>query len=574
MPLGVVALVVVVAMPFVLRALTAPRIPRLRNLAILLPATPDASRDFAAYALGTVELLAARLQRHQDDAGFQMATFEESADEKLGRVEDARKLLGANLALVPTLFQTANGLRARFELREPVRGRLVGARTIELPLDEPRAFADTLYQTALELLGLPPRSAGASFDLGVRGAGTLRFLSQGIGRMRAAEANDSLQAALDDFEMACRTEPDAATAHVWLASAQLERYARAQDSLWLARAEASARQAVALDSGRSEAHRVLGAVLGYRKRYAESLVEYRRACALDPTQDEAWYRYGRTWQRMGNADQEKAVYVAASARRPHAWRPRWWLGSWEFRQGHVDAAMRDYVEMIRRAPDFEKGYASLGGLLVLQGEYNRAIDTLKVAVSLRPTAPAFENLGTAYFNSGRLLQAVDAYNQAFQFGTPDYTMWLNLGDAYFWLRDRPDQARDAYAQAVRLGRGLILSRSSNGRSVDPMIPAYLASVFPKLGQSDSARVYLGQAIAADSGNSMVQYCAALTHWQLGDRARALSWLESAVAGGYPIAWLRDSPVHRDWRQEPRFRHLLIPASLITTSHPSPGGGGR
>ena len=575
-PAALLALVIAVATPFAWRALTAPQLPRLRNLAILMPATPDASGDFAAFALGSVELLALRLQRHQDDPAFQMASFEESVDEKLGRVEDARKLLGANLALVPTLVQTANGLRARLELREPLRSRLVAARTIEVPLNEPLVFADTLYNTSLELLRLSKRGAGARHELGVRGAGTFRFLAQGIGRMRSGEPATGVQPALQDFEMACRTEPEAATARAWLAAAQLRRYEQSQDSSWLARAEASARMAVALDSGRSETHRTLGAILSYRKRYAESLTQYRRACELDPTQDVAWYRYGRTWQRLGDANQERTVYAAASRLRPHAWRPHWWLGSWESRQGHIEAATLEYAAMIRLAPAFEKGYASLGGLLVLQGKYARAIDTLMIAVSLRPTQGAFENLGSAYFNSGHMAQAVDAYNQAFQFGSADYRMWLNLGDAYFWLRDRPDQARDAYSQAAALGRDAMLARARQNSSFDPSIPANLASAFPKLGQPDSARSYLAQALASDSSNSAVQYNAALTHWQLGERSRALSWLERAVAGGYPVAWLRDSPVHREWRSEPRFCSLIatVPASSATKSNPSPAGAGR
>jgi serine/threonine-protein kinase len=563
-----------VAAPFAWRVLSAPRLPRAKNLAILLPATPGASPEFAAFALGSVELLAARLQRHQDDPDFQMSTFQESSSEKLGRVEDARKLLGANLALVPTLIATGNGLRARLELREPLRGQLISARTVDVPLDEPKRFADTLYSTTLQLLRLSARRADRSFDLGIRGAGTLRFLSQGIGRLRASGPKDDLQPALDDLEMACRSEPDAATARVWLASAHLKVYLRSQDSTALARAEASAREAVALDSSRSETHRVLGEILGYHRRYEESLSEYRLACKLDPTQDDAWYRYGRTWQRLGDTGQERAVYVAASQLRPHAFRPFWWLGSWESRQGHIDEAMRQFTEMIRRAPEFEKGYANLGGLLVQQGEYGRAVDTLKIAVSLRPTYVAFSNLGTAYFNSNRLAEAVDAYNQAFQFGTPDYTTWINLGDAYFWLRERPDQARGAYLQAVRLGREEMRLRAREAKSVDPQIPANLATEFPKLGQPDSARIYLAQALAADSNNTWVQYCAALTHWQLGDRPQALTWLERAVAGGYSIAWLRDSPVHHEWRQEARFRTLLAASHSAPASKPSPGGGDR
>ena len=243
---------------------------------------------------------------------------------------------------------------------------------------------------------------------------------------------------------------------------------------------------------------------------------------------------------------------------------------------HVSAgddagAVRCFEEMIRRAPDYHIGYASLGGLLLSLGAYDRAIDTLRLAVNLRPDAVAFSNLGTAYFYAGRLTQAVDAYNQAFQFSDADYRLWLNLGDAYYWLRNRPDQARDAYRQGLRLGREQMASRAQGGHSADPMIPAQLAAMFPKLGEPDSARVMLGQALALDSLNSRVQYQAALTCWQLGAREQAIDWLKRAVAGGYPVVWLRDSPVHRDWQSAPGFTTLL--ASAQAGVERSPGRGG-
>jgi len=180
-------------------------------------------------------------------------------------------------------------------------------------------------------------------------------------------------------------------------------------------------------------------------------------------------------------------------------------------------------------------------------------------LTLKPTKVAFDNLGTAYFNSGRLSESIDAYNQSFQFGFADYQSWLNLGDAYFWLRDRQDQAAEAYSQAIRLGRELTLQNARGGHTFDAMIPANLATVFPKLGQPDSARACLNEALKADSANSMVQYCAALTHWELDEKPQGLAWLERAVRGGYPVVWLRDSPVFQPWRSEPGFQALIADA---------------
>jgi hypothetical protein len=59
-----------------------------------------------------------------------------------------------------------------------------------------------------------------------------------------------------------------------------------------------------------------------------------------------------------------------------------------------------------------------------------------------------------------------AYYQSFQFGEADYMSWFNLGEAYYWLRDRKDQAADTYREAVRLGSGVIATRAREGRAFD------------------------------------------------------------------------------------------------------------
>jgi hypothetical protein len=47
---------------------------------VLAPQTPGATEDFASFALGATDLLASRLQKHQDRAGFQLASFGDAYD--------------------------------------------------------------------------------------------------------------------------------------------------------------------------------------------------------------------------------------------------------------------------------------------------------------------------------------------------------------------------------------------------------------------------------------------------------------------------------------------------------------
>ena len=101
-----------------------------------------------------------------------------------------------------------------------------------------------------------------------------------------------------------------------------------------------------------------------------------------------------------------------------------------------------------------------------------------------------------------------------------------------------------------------------------MIPANLATVFPKLGEPDTARAWMGRAVAADSANPMVDYCAALTWWQLGEKDRGIEWLHRSVSAGYPVVWLRDSPIFHEWREDARFR------ALISDAEPAPIAGNQ
>src|SRR5262249_21356925 len=197
-----------------------PGLPRDRALAFLLPATPGAAPEFADFAQGSLELLASRLQRHQNEPGFQLVPIRESRGEHLASVTDARKLLGANLALVSSFEQSGNTLTGHLELREPLRGRLIGERTIQLPQSEPLVWSDSLYRSALALLHLPLRP-GNPAEIGVRGAGTLEYLARGIGCIQTAESESDLARGRDDLETAFRMEPEAALPRAWPATAGL-----------------------------------------------------------------------------------------------------------------------------------------------------------------------------------------------------------------------------------------------------------------------------------------------------------------------------------------------------------------
>jgi hypothetical protein len=177
-------------------------LPAERNLAVLAPRVQGGGEDFAALALGATELLKTRLREHQDRAGFQTASFTEGLDEKVATAEDARKIQGANLALLSTLEERTDSYHARLELWDTRRNRAIATRIVDAPASQPFDFLDRIYRDAVHMLRLSPRSGNASSESGVRGAGTLRFMLQGMGRLRTATSEDQARKAVDDFELA------------------------------------------------------------------------------------------------------------------------------------------------------------------------------------------------------------------------------------------------------------------------------------------------------------------------------------------------------------------------------------
>ena len=535
--------------------LAGPALPKQPNVAVLAPKL-SGDADFDAFALGGIELMNDRLRKLTTTHSFQLASYTEGFTEKVATAADARRVLGANLALITSVTQVPNAWRVHLDLVETERSRRIASRTVVVPVSEPFGLLDGAFRAATDMLRLRAIAADSASGWGIRGAGTLRFYLQGLGRRRLESTPEAARASVSDLEVACRTEPQGAVARAGLAVAEFGAYRATKDSAWFARADASAREAVRLDPSRAEPHRVLGSLFEAAKRNAEAVVELSRALELDPSDTDNRLRVARNYAHLGQPERELQCYREAVEQRPLDWQPWWWLASWNFRFDHTDEAIRCYREQIRRAPLLYRGYANLGGLLVLQGHYDAAIDSLKLSLALRPTKEAFGNLGTAYFNTGRFESAADAYNQSFQFGEADYVSWLNLGDAYYFLRDRKNDANAAYTQSVRLGRDEIGAAAARGSPADVRIPANLAVMYARLAQPDSARLYLALAVQADTANSIVGYCAALTYWQLGEKGRAMDWLARAVRQGYPKVWLRDSPVFREWRGIPEFRALV------------------
>jgi hypothetical protein len=246
-----------------------------------------------------------------------------------------------------------------------------------------------------------------------------------------AETVEEKQRRSRDFETAYTTEPDPASPRAWLATRTVSRYTRPRT-----RAGSSGRRQRRAKPWRSTASRRGPSRAG---RGAHDPQELRRGARAIPDRESARPDGRRGLAFLGahagtarQAEEERNVYEAAIARRPHCYKPRWWLAAWSTRTDTSQSAKWHSARCSAAPRTSSTAYSKPGRAAAVP---RRVRACHRHAAHRRGTDANVEAPTTTWARPtstpGSSAGAVDAYNQAFQFGDADYVMWMNLGDAYY-----------------------------------------------------------------------------------------------------------------------------------------------
>ena len=305
----------------------------------VLPFT-NLSQDLAQepFADGLTEDLITELSRH---TGLFVIARHSSFAYK-GRSLDARRIageLGVRYLLEGSARRSADRVRVNVKLIDAIGGVSLWAERFDRGLEDVFAVQDEVTGRIVEamvgrLAGAPPprkrpRSLEA-YDLCVRG----RALS---GRSPEAGRESVLL-----LRQAIACEPDYAEAHRWLAvhlwAAWVQWGEPEEPNRRLA--VAAAVRAVALDPNDAGCRWVLGHVLGYERRFAESDEALALALQLDPNDADAWAIIGPVSVYRGDPAAGIAHIEKALRLNPHP--PSWYyfeLGLAQYSARRYDAAV-------------------------------------------------------------------------------------------------------------------------------------------------------------------------------------------------------------------------------------------
>jgi serine/threonine-protein kinase len=177
---------------------------------------------------------------------------------------------------------------------------------------------------------------------------------------------------------------------------------------------------------------------------------------------------------------------------------------------------------------------------------------LQKAITIRPTARAYSNLGTAYYFQGLYDEAVAALEKARELGANNYLFWANLGDAYRQVPRKRDEAPLCFERAIQL-----LRSQRTADHAKPVLTSRMALYLAKSGRTARALREIASVGPLSSASADVAYRATLVYALAGERPKALDALEIALSAGYPLVEVMNEPELTELREDVAFHEIAV-----------------
>ena len=207
---------------------------------------------------------------------------------------------------------------------------------------------------------------------------------------------------------------------------------------------------------------------------------------------------------------------------------------------------REFKRAITLNPNYATAHHWYGsGPPTCLGEFDRGIAELKRAQQLDPLSLIINaDLGGAFVAARRYDEAITQLRKTIEMDPRFYFAHWNLGEA-LELKGQLPEAIAEYKKAAELDE-------------DPFVLALVGQADAKLGQRDEAIKILSQLERLATKRYVANYSFAIMHMALGEKAKAIDWLERAYRdrSGPEIVGIKVDPMLDPLHGDPRFEALV------------------
>lgn len=167
---------------------------------------------------------------------------------------------------------------------------------------------------------------------------------------------------------------------------------------------------------------------------------------------------GRTWARIPDWTDDRALYTAAARVSPRCARIRYNLGNAYLKGARYEEAADQYRVALSIYPGFRDARVNLGMALIQERRAQEGLELLQIAARQAPGDPDIAvNMGTAYKALGDLERAEAEFRRALELDPSSARAWNNLGSIEL-PRGRIEAAIDDLTRAVRLDQDVAIFR--------------------------------------------------------------------------------------------------------------------
>jgi len=371
-----------------------------------------------------------------------------------------------------------------------------------------------------------------------------------LGLIQRYDKPGNLDSAIIALDRAVSRDPRFAVAYTALGEAYRLKYKVDQNPKWNEEALANCKRALDLDDRLPGTYITLGKIHDEAGKHDLAVQEFQHALELNPRDPDALSGMARAYENAGRIADAEAAYKKAIALRPDYWDGYNSLGLFYDRQRQFDEAIVQLKRAIDLTPDNAQAYFNLGAFYLDTGDVKKIPEAEKVlrkSLELNPSYPAYANLGYLCLQQGRYVDSAAMTEKALKFNDRDFLGWENLALAYSWLHQKDK------AVAARDRELILLQEMVKSKPQDANLQANLGVLYAKKNLRDQAILRLQSALALAADDPGVLTTVGAGYEALGNRERAIEFLEQGVQKGFALEELRHDPDLQALLSDPNFR---------------------
>ena len=469
---------------------------------------------------------------------------------KVSDPEAALRAFGATLVVKGSVMRDSSGVHLTVNLIRTKDIRQEGSLTLQDRTGDFAALQDQAVSGLARLMHVEVRAAALRTAGSAAAPAAYESYLKALGYMQRYDKPGNLDQAIAALKGAVETDSQFALGYAGLGEAYRMKYQLDKNPKWTELALANGTKATALNDSLPSAYVTLGRIHDALGKNDLALSEFERAMQLDSRNADALTGEAHSFEHAGRLADAEAAYKKAIALRPDYWDGYNSLGNFYDDHGRYDEAIAQFQHALELTPDNAAIYSNIGATYVDYGDpkkFTLAEAALKKSIELSPGYSAYANLGDLYLLQNRFAEAASDTEKALQLSDKDSVVWANLAAAYEGLKDEA-KMNAALDRELR-----ILEQEAESNPRNAGVQYRLGTIYARKKQREKALVRAQSALVLSPEDPNVLASVGEIYERLGDRARALQYIEKSLQKGYPLQQLKDDPFFQGLLSDPKFR---------------------